>query len=343
MLLSVVVPCYNEQEVLPETHRRLVEVLTAIPGVTFELLYVDDGSADGTPTRLAQLQADDPRVRTVRLSRNFGHQIAVTAGLEHASGDAVVLIDADLQDPPEVIPEMFARWREGFEVVYGVRTRRAGETQFKLFTAKAFYRLINWLSEVPIPLDTGDFRLMDRKVVEALKAMPERARFVRGMVSWTGFRQCALPYSRAARFAGETKYPFWKMVRFAVAAISSFSVAPLKLAMWTGFATSGLALVGVVYAMLVRLFTNDWVPGWAGLFVAVLFLGGVQLISLGILGEYIGRIYDEVKRRPLFLVAERRGFEAAAAASNGGERPSVRDAVVVEHRRIEPTPAVGAR
>ncbi|MGH7498100.1 MAG: glycosyltransferase family 2 protein [Gemmatimonadales bacterium] len=312
MLLSVVVPCYNEEEVLPETHRSLAGVLGGIAKIDFEIIYVDDGSADGTAACLRRLQAQDSHVRVVRLSRNFGHQIAVTAGLDSATGDAVVIIDSDLQDPPEVIEEMLARWREGFEVAYGLRVHREGETQFKLVTAKLFYRLINWLSEIQIPLDVGDFRLLDRKVVDALADMPERARFIRGMVSWVGFRQVAVPYSRAPRAAGETKYPFWKMVSFAAIAVSSFSVAPLKLAMWTGFAASAVALAGIVYALVVRLFTNDWVTGWAGVFIAILFLGGVQLISLGIIGEYVGRIYNEAKRRPLFLVAERLGFPTEA-------------------------------
>jgi len=228
--------------------------------------------------------------------------------VEHARGDAVVLIDADLQDPPEVIGEMVARWQEGYDVAYGVRTDRPGESAFKLATAKAFYRGISRLSETAIPLDTGDFRLMDRKVVDALAAMPERDRFVRGMVSWVGFRQVAVPYSRQARFAGESKYPLWKMVRFALDGVTSFSVQPLRVATWLGFAVSGLALVGIVYALALRLFTSSWVTGWTAMMIAVLFLGGVQLLSLGIIGEYIGRIYGEAKRRPLYLVAERYGF-----------------------------------
>lgn len=307
-LLSVVVPCYNEEEVLRETHRRLVATLEDPDLPEFEIVYVDDGSRDGTGMILQQLQAHDRRVRVVRFSRNFGHQIAVTAGIEHAGGDAVVLIDADLQDPPEVIKEMVARWREGFDVAYGQRTDRDGESAFKLKTAQAFYRLMNRLCDVKIPLDTGDFRLMDRKVVDALMAMPEHDRFVRGMVSWAGFRQVAVPYRRAARFAGTSKYPLFKMLRFAMDGITSFSQAPLKTAMYVGFFASTLALLGIVYALLRRVFTDDWVAGWTMLFIAVLFIGGVQLITLGILGEYIGRIYGEVKRRPLYFVQERLGF-----------------------------------
>ncbi|MDP9349507.1 MAG: glycosyltransferase family 2 protein [Gemmatimonadota bacterium] len=312
-LLSVVVPCYNEEEVLHTTHRRLVEVLARLEDLEFEVVYVDDGSRDQTPAILRQLQEEDDRVRVLRFSRNFGHQLAVTAGVDHASGDAVVLIDADLQDPPEVILDMVARWREGYHVAYGVRTDRPGESAFKLWTAKAFYRLINRMSDTVIPLDTGDFRLMDRRVVKALQSMPERDRFVRGMVSWVGFRQIAVPYQRAPRLAGESKYPLYKMLRFALDGIASFSIAPLKLATWMGFAVSGLALLGIVYALFLRLFTSIWITGWTAIFISVLFMGGIQLISLGIIGEYIGRIYGEVKRRPLYLVNERLGFEHEAA------------------------------
>jgi dolichol-phosphate mannosyltransferase len=234
--------------------------------------------------------------------------------VEHAGGDAVVIIDADLQDPPEVIVEMVAKWREGYHVAYGVRIDRPGETAFKLWTAKAFYRLIDRVSDTRIPLDTGDFRLMDRRVVDALASMPERDRFVRGLVSWVGFRQVAVPYQRAPRLAGESKYPLYKMLRFALDGITSFSVAPLKLATWLGFTVSALALLGIVYALVLRLFTSIWVTGWTALFIVVLFMGGVQLISLGIIGEYIGRIYGEVKRRPLYIVGERLGFEARREA-----------------------------
>lgn len=316
MLISVVVPCYNEEDVIRETHARLAAVLARLDGVGFEIIYTDDGSRDRTPELLQQIQAGDPHVRVLRLSRNFGHQIALTAGLEHAAGAAVVVIDADLQDPPEVIPEMVARWRDGYEVVYGMRTDRPGETSFKLWTAKIFYRLMNRLSETKMPLDAGDFRLMDRKVVAALLAMPERDRFLRGMVSWVGFRQVALLYARAPRHAGVGKYPFWKMVRFAADGVLSFSLMPLRLAVLTGFLAIGMALAGIIYAVLLRLYTTDWVRGWASIFVAVLFMGGVQLISLGIIGEYIGRIYGEVKHRPLYLLREKLGFEDEQTKSN---------------------------
>ena len=314
-LLSVVVPCCDEEAVIGETHRRLVATLQSVPELDFELVYVDDGSRDTTLNLLRDLQRADARVRVLALSRNFGHEIAITAGLQYAAGDAVVLIDADLQDPPEVIPEMLERWRRGADVAYGLRTERDGETWFKRWTASAFYRLLDRLTDIPIPLDTGDFRLMDRKVVDAFLVMPEAQRFARGMVPWTGFRQEPVPYRRAARAAGETKYPFGKMLRLAIDGILSFSLAPLRLATWLGFLASGLALAGIVYVLVLRLLTAAWVSGWASLLVAVLFLGGVQLICLGILGAYLGRIYGEVKRRPLYLVKERLGFPAHRPAA----------------------------
>lgn len=307
MLLSVVVPVYNEQAVLPATHWRLVDALGQLDDVDMELLYVDDGSTDGSPAILAALQQSDPRVRVMRFSRNFGHQMAITAGVDEAGGDAVVIIDADLQDPPEAIREMVARWREGYQVVYGQRTRRAGESSFKRLTAHLFYRLLGRLTDTAIPLDSGDFRLLDRQVIEALREMPERDRFVRGMVSWVGFRQIAVPYGRAPRFAGESKYPLGKMLRFAFDGVASFSIRPLRLATWLGFCSSFLALCGILYAIAVRLLTNEWVAGWAATFVAILFVGGIQLVSVGVIGEYVGRIYGEVKRRPLYIVAERLG------------------------------------
>lgn len=309
MLISVIVPCFNEEQVINETHGRLMAVLEEFDALEYEIVYIDDGSRDETPHLLHDIQESNDRVRVIRLSRNFGHQIAVTAGLEHSAGEAVVIIDADLQDPPEVIPEMIARWRDGYDVVYGARTDRSGETPFKLWTAKLFYRLINRLSEIDIPLDTGDFRLIDRKVVDALLAMPERDRFLRGMVTWVGFRQVAVLYRRAPRHAGVTKYPLLKMVRFATDAVLSFSLTPLRLAMWMGFVALAISFCGIIYAVLLRLYTTDWVRGWASTFTAILFLGGVQLISLGIIGEYIGRIYAEVKQRPLYLVQERLGFD----------------------------------
>lgn len=311
-VLSVVIPCFNEEAVIEETHRRLHDVLVRLSGFEVELIYIDDGSGDNTLRILKELQAGDQNVRIISFSRNFGHQIAVSAGLENACGDAVVLIDADLQDPPEVILEMVERWRSGVDVAYGQRQEREGESAFKLWTAKAFYRAINSMSDVSIPLDTGDFRLMDRKVADALLAMPERDRFVRGMVAWVGFRQEAVGYKRAARFAGNTKYPLKKMVNFAVDGILSFSMEPLRIAVWMGFVAAGLSFAGIFYALVMRVLTNIWVPGWTLLFIALLFMGGVQLVFLGVIGEYLGRVYGEVKRRPLYLVKERLGFKSDA-------------------------------
>jgi dolichol-phosphate mannosyltransferase len=313
-LISLVIPCFNEEPVINATYSRLVEVLTSITDMQFELIFVDDGSRDGTLPILRALQGCDSRVRVVALSRNFGHQVAVTAGLEHVTGDAAVVIDADLQDPPEVIKEMIARWRRGVDVAYGLRREREGETAFKLWTAKVFYRAINRVSDVAIPLDTGDFRLLDRKVIDVFLSMPERDRFVRGMISWLGFTQEAVPYRRAARVAGVTKYPLKKMIRFALDGILSFSVAPLRLAIWVGVGTASLAVAGIVYALFLRVFTSIWVPGWTLLFIACASIGGIQLVFLGVLGEYIGRIYGEVKRRPLYVIQERLGFTAIKQA-----------------------------
>lgn len=325
MLISVILPCYNEAAVLREAHRRLSEVAGQIADATFEFVFVDDGSSDETATILHELSRADGRVRGLRLSRNFGQQVATTAGLEHATGDAVVLMDADLQDPPELIEQMIARWGEGYHVAYAQRTERTGETAFKLWSARIFYALVNRVSQVPMPADTGDFRLMDRTVVDALLRMPERDRFLRGMVSWVGFRQVAVPYRREPRFAGETKYPLLKMMRFAADGVVSFSFAPLRLAIWTGFFVIGLALLGILYAVLLRFFADpsQWVRGWASTFVAILFMGGVQLISLGIIGEYVGRIYGEVKQRPLYFVRERFGFDKGESNPNPGTEESL--------------------
>lgn len=323
MLISVIVPCYNEASVIRETHARLRVVLESLHSHDYEIIYVNDGSSDRTQELLRDFQAENQFTRVVLLSRNFGHQIAVTAGLEHAAGDAVVIIDADLQDPPEMIPDMVARWRAGDDVVYGLRVERAGETAFKLWTAKFFYRALNRFSKVKMPLDVGDFRLMSRRVVDALLAMRERDRFLRGMVSWVGFKQSAVLYNRAPRLAGDSKYPLFKMLGFAADAIFSFSFAPLRLSIGCGFLAICLALAGIVYAVLLRLYTNDWVRGWASIFVAVLFMGGVQLISIGIIGEYIGRIYGEVKQRPLYFVQERVGFGGVQNRDQVAEQPDV--------------------
>ena len=319
-LISVVIPCFDEKDILLETHHRLTAVLGEVLDLEYELIYVDDGSRDATLDVLRTLQCDDSRVRVIALSRNFGQQVAITAGLAEANGDAVAVIDADLQDPPEVLLQMLQRWRGGVDVAYGVRSAREGETVFKRWTASAFYRLLDRLADVNIPLDTGDFRLMDRKVVDAFLAMPERSRFVRGIVAWIGFRQEPIHYHRAARAAGETKYTLEKMLRFASDSIFSFSLVPLRLAVWLGFFAAVLALLGVAYGFAIRLITNTWVPGWAALFVAILFLGGVQLMLIGVLGEYVGRIYGEVKRRPLYFVKERIGFPPPSADPRTGHQ-----------------------
>lgn len=300
---SVVAPIFNEVENIPELYRRVREVMTAT-GEPWELVLVDDGSTDGSTERIRALAQEDKHVRPVIFARNFGHQVAITAGWDYARGQAVIIIDADLQDPPEVIPELIARWREGYEVVYAVRAEREGETWFKKFTAALFYRLIYRITDVKIPVDTGDFRLMDRKVVDVLKTMRERHRFPRGMSAWVGFRQIGVPYKRAARFAGTTKYPFKKMLKLALNAITGFSYFPLQLATYMGFLSAGIAIVAIPLVIVLRLVGSQAFFGQASTLIAVLFLGGVQLISLGVLGEYIGRIYDEVKGRPLYIVRE---------------------------------------
>lgn len=300
---SVVVPIFNEQENIPELYRRVKAVMTAT-GESWELVLVDDGSTDGSTESIRALAKEDKRVRPVIFARNFGHQVAITAGWDYARGQAVIIMDADLQDPPEVIPDLIAKWREGYEVVYAVRAEREGETWLKKTTAALFYRLIYRITDVKIPVDTGDFRLMDRKVVEVLKTMRERHRFPRGMSAWVGFRQIGVPYKRAARLHGVTKYPFKKMLKLALNAITGFSYFPLQLATYLGFISAGIAILAIPFVVLLRLAGWQAFFGQASTLIAVLFLGGAQLISLGILGEYIGRIYDEVKGRPLYVVRE---------------------------------------
>jgi len=302
-VFSVIAPIFNELQNIPELYRRVKETLVST-GDSWELVMVDDGSTDGSTEALRQLAKQDSRVRPVIFARNFGHQIAVTAGLDYALGQAVVIIDSDLQDPPEVVLDMIAKWREGYEVVYAVRTEREGESWFKLFTASLFYRLIYRITDVDIPLDAGDFRLMDRQVVDVLNSMRERFRFLRGMSAWVGFRQIGVPYRRAARMAGETKYPFRKMLRLALNAVTGFSYFPLQLATYLGFVTAGLSILAIPVVAIGRLTGSQAFSGQASTLIAVLFLGGVQLISLGILGEYIGRLYDEAKGRPLYIVRE---------------------------------------
>ena len=301
--LSVVIPAYNEESNVAAMYERVVAALDdVVDGL--EILYVDDGSADTTWDRVTELAAADPRVRGLRFARNFGHQAALTAGVDAARGEAVVIVDGDLQDPPEVIPEMVARWREGFEVVYGQREGREGETWFKLATAKLFYRILRGITNVEIPVDTGDFRLMGPRAVEAFRALPERNRFIRGLVSWIGFPQVAVRYTRRARQVGETKFPVRRMLRFALDGITSFSFFPLRIATWTGFAVSLFAFLYIVVVLVLKVVGVSWL-GYTSLMAAILFLGGVQLLMIGIIGEYLGRIFDEVKRRPLYLIGER--------------------------------------
>jgi len=300
---SIVGPVYDEVETLRDFYDRVRAAMDAI-GESWEMVLVDDGSADGSSDIIRELALEDSRVRPVLFSRNFGHQIAVTAGLDFSRGRAVVIIDSDLQDPPELIPELVEKWREGYEVVYAVRTEREGESWFKRATAAAFYRVINRITEVEIPPDAGDFRLLDRTVVEALTKMREHHRFPRAMTAWVGFRQIGIPYKRAARRAGETKYPFRKMLRLAINAVTGFSYFPLQLATYFGFLSAALAILAIPIVIYLRLSGRAELSGQATTLIAVLFLGGVQLISLGILGEYIGRLYDEAKNRPLYILRE---------------------------------------
>ena len=308
-LLSVVAPVYNEQDGIATFAAR---VKSALEGVPFELVLVDDGSRDDSAKRLAELAAEDRRVKVVYLSRNFGHQPALTAGLEHATGDAVVMLDSDLQDPPEVIPQMVDHWRRGSDVVYAVRRSRAGETRFKLATARGFYKLFKKVTRLELTPDSGDFRLMDRHALDALLAMPERNRFLRGMTVWVGFTQTAVHYDRDARAAGETKFTLGKMLRFSLDAISSFSHAPLQAATLLGFAISFLAFLGIPLTIIAR-YTDQFVQGISSTLLAILLLGGIQLITIGLIGEYVGRIYDEVKRRPLYVVRDRANLEDSRA------------------------------
>ncbi len=300
---TIVAPIFNEVDNIPVLYSRIQEVMEQTDQA-WELLMINDGSSDGSAAVMEEVRRKDGRVRTVHFTRNFGHQIAVTAGLDYSRGDAVVIIDADLQDPPEIILDLIKKWQEGYEVVYAVRSRRKGETWFKLFTAAAFYRLIQRITDVNIPMDTGDFRLLDRKVVDVMNQMRERHRFLRGMSVWVGFKQTGVEYERAERHAGETKYPLRKMLRFAADAITGFSYFPLQLAMYFGFFVAGLSILAIPFVIVLRLAGSHAFFGQASTLIAVLFLGGVQLIFLGVLGEYIGRLYDEAKGRPLYIVRE---------------------------------------
>jgi dolichol-phosphate mannosyltransferase len=303
-IYSIIAPIFNESGNIPELYRRIRDVMDST-SETWEMILIDDGSMDDSAELIRRFAAEDNRVKPVLFARNFGHQIAVTAGLDYSRGDAVVIIDSDLQDPPEVILDMIAKWKEGYEVVYAVRAEREGESWFKLFTANLFYRLITSITDVKIPLDAGDFRLIDRKVVNVLNQMREKHRFLRGMSSWVGFRQTGVPYRRAARQVGETKYPFRKMFRLAINAVTSFSYFPLQLATYIGFIAAGISILSIPIVIAIRLWgAATPLLGQTTTLIAVLFLGGAQLISLGILGEYIGRLYDEAKGRPLYIVRE---------------------------------------
>lgn len=305
---SIVVPVYNEEDVLIELYNRLDKVLTDLDGKT-EIIFINDGSQDRTLELLKELHQQDSRIKIIDFSRNFGHQLAITAGIDHASGQACIIIDADLQDPPEVIPELIKVWQEGYEVVYAIRSEREGETRFKKITALLFYRLFKKITDTDVPINVGDFRLIDWKVIDVFRSMRERHRYVRGMISWIGFRQTSVYFKREERFAGETKYPFWRMLKFALDGITSFSHYPLKLATLLGFFFSVVSFLLGIWAISVRLLTNKAVHGWTSLILTIIFLGGIQLLTLGIIGEYIGRVFDDVKQRPLYIIQSEIGFD----------------------------------
>lgn len=300
-LLSVIVPCYNEEEVIRETYKRISDALNK-KNFKFEIVFCDDGSTDTTAAILEEISLSNPNCKTLILSRNFGHQFASFSGIENCDGDAVILIDADLQDPPELIIDMVDKWKDGWDVVYGQRLKRQDESWFKRFTASAFYRLFNQIADIKIPLDTGDFRLMDRRVVEILLKMPEKDKFLRGMISWIGLKQTSLLYTRDPRYAGSTKYGLIKMLKFAASGIFSFSTMPLRFATWLGLTTATLSVFGIAYIFYVRLFMDNWVEGWAFTSVLIMFFGGIQLFTFGIMGEYVGRIYRQDKKRPQYII-----------------------------------------
>ncbi|MGE7714532.1 dolichol-phosphate mannosyltransferase [Priestia megaterium] len=305
---SIVVPVYNEEEVIHETYRRLTEVMHSTKEA-YELLFVNDGSRDRTVEIIKEYSEQDPAVVLLDFARNFGHQIAITAGMDYARGEAVVVIDADLQDPPELILEMIEKWKQGFDVVYAKRTKRKGETYFKKQTAAMFYRFLRAMTDIDIPLDTGDFRLLDRKVCNQMNSIQEKNRFVRGLVSWVGFKQIAVEYERDERLAGESKYPLKKMLKLSMDGITSFSYKPLKLASYAGVTLSGIGFIYLLVVLYLKLFTDSTITGWSSLIVIQLFFSGIILIILGMIGEYIGRIYDETKNRPLYIVREKYQLE----------------------------------
>ncbi|WP_379127599.1 glycosyltransferase family 2 protein [Paenibacillus sp. sgz500958] len=306
---SVIIPMYNEEEVIAHTYARLKTVMDGC-GDSYELVFVNDGSRDRTAEIMREISSQDENVRLIDFSRNFGHQVAITAGMDYSEGQAVVVIDADLQDPPEVILQMISKWKEGYEVVYAKRLKRHGETFFKKATAKLFYRLLRSMTSVEIPTDTGDFRLIDRKVCDVLRGLKEKNRYVRGLVSWVGFRQTMVEYVREERFAGETKYPLKKMISFALDGITSFSYKPLKIASYVGFFLAFSSFIYLFFVLFQRLFTDWTIPGWTSIVGVNLLFNGIVLMLLGIMGEYIGRIYDESKDRPLYIVRETRGYQS---------------------------------
>jgi dolichol-phosphate mannosyltransferase len=320
-LISVVVPVFNEAEVIGAFYERASAAMRALASFDYELLFVDDGSRDDSYVKLVQLADADPHVRVIKLSRNFGHQLAITAGIDVARGDAVVIIDSDLQDPPELISKLIEQWEQGFDVVYAKRQRREGETRLKLLTAALFYRLLKALVKTDIPADVGDFRLMSARAVKHFRQLREHDRFVRGLVSWIGFKQTGVLYERDKRFAGVTKYPYRKMLKFAFDGLTSFSTVPLKLATWLGYFSSLLAFLYLA-SVFVQKLMGGTIQGWATIMVGVLFIGGVQLICLGIVGEYVGRIFTEIKRRPLYIIEELYEKAADSSAADIPVRPN---------------------
>jgi polyisoprenyl-phosphate glycosyltransferase len=310
-----VIPLFNEQETLPELHKRLTDVIDGLDGEA-EILFIDDCSFDGTRELLVELERNDPRVKVIRFARNFGHQVAITAGLDFAAGEAVIVMDADLQDPPEMVPELIARWREGYEVVYAVRSDRAGEPWLKRVTARLFYRSLARLSDIDVPAHAGDFRLVDRRALEAFRSLRETNRYVRGMFSWIGFRQIGVPYRYEDRLGGESKYTLRRMSSLAANALTSFSSAPLRVALHLGFAVSVFSFTAGIAAVVANFAGAFTVPGWTSLVFVTAFLGGVQLFILGVVGVYLGRVYEEVKRRPLYVVRETHGFKAEPPAES---------------------------
>lgn len=308
VIYSIVVPVYNEEPVVLETYKRLKQVMDSV-NEPYEIIFINDGSRDRTAFILSEICEKDKNIKFLDFSRNFGHQIAITAGMDYTQGDAIVVIDADLQDPPEVIPKMIEKWKEGYEVVYGKRAERKGDTFFKRFTAAAFYRLLRRMTDVDIPVDTGDFRLIDRKVCVALSYINERNRYTRGLISWLGFKQIGVEFSREKRFAGETKYPLKKMIKFAFDAITSFSYKPLKLATYVGTIISAIGFVYLLFIICQAIFMHNTQPGWASLMAITIVFNGIVLMMLGIIGEYIGRIYDEAKGRPLYVIRQAKNIE----------------------------------